>query len=69
VIIHILTSKVVSSCLYLLTASWQGTSVLSGLGLVVGEKPLAKIENGQRAWDTGRSTGGNDGKIPVERDG
>jgi len=45
-----------------------GTSVLTGLGLGVGKEPLAEIENRQRARDTGRSAGGNDGKVPVEHD-
>lgn len=56
-----LVFKVVPTCLYLLAASWHGTSVLTGLGLGVGKEPLAEIENRQRAWDTSRSAGGNDG--------
>ena len=66
--IHILAFKVVPICLYLLAASWHGTSVLTGLGLGVGKEPLAEIENRQRARDPGRSAGGNDGKVPVEHD-
>jgi hypothetical protein len=66
--IHILAFKVVPICLYLLTAPWHGTSVLTGLRLGVGKEPLAEIENRQRARDTGRSAGGNDGKVPVEHD-
>ena len=66
--IHILAFKIVPTCLYLLTAPGHGTSVLTGLGLGVGKEPLAEIENRQRARDTSRSAGGNDGKVPVEHD-